>query len=57
MVSYRDMTDKERVEYAHQSMLRTAERERLYKEKTKNRTIRVSNCVKQVDLPKGIFNN
>lgn len=54
MVSYREMSDKERIEYAHQSMLRTAEREKRYKEKTKNRIIVVSNCVKQASLPKGI---
>ena len=52
MVSYSKMTDKERIEYTHQSMLRSAERERRYKEKTKNRVIIVSNCVKQASLPR-----
>lgn len=55
MVNYSKMSDKERIEYAHQSMLQTAERERRYKEKTKNRTINISNCVKQASLPKGII--
>lgn len=54
MVSYSEMSDKERIEYAHQSMLKAAERERLYKEKTKNRKILISNCVKQASLPKEI---
>lgn len=56
MVSYREMSDKERVEFAHQSMLRAAEREKLYKEKNKNHTIIMSNCVKQASLPKNIMN-
>ena len=56
MVSYKEMSNKERIEFAHQSMMRTAEREKRYKEKNKNRVILVSNCVKQASLPKNIIN-
>lgn len=54
MVSYREMSDKERIEYTHESMLRSAEREKRYKEKTKNHKIVVSNCVKQTSFPRPI---